>query len=172
MAAKAVIRCAALLAAAMTIVAAPAFAQTNDPNLSQTEIDCLNGNNAAGADCAKGGGTPGAVFLPELIVDLFPNPADAPAPAPAPPADAPAVPAAPGGPIVAPTDLVATEPPRAVIGEFVPDEVLVTVDGDAGAVQQIATAFGLQVRSQRQSRLLGTTLVRFCLLYTSDAADE
>ncbi|RUW82152.1 S8 family serine peptidase, partial [Mesorhizobium sp. M1E.F.Ca.ET.063.01.1.1] len=52
-------------------------------------------------------------------------------------------------------------PPRAVSGEFVPDEVLVTVTGDAGAVQQIATAFGLQVRSQRQSRLLGSTLVRF-----------
>ncbi|MEP6565857.1 MAG: S8 family serine peptidase [Mesorhizobium sp.] len=162
MAAKAVIRFAAVLAAAMTIVAAPAFAQTNDPNLSQTEIDCLNGKNAAGADCAKSGGTPGtgaqtgAVFLPELIVDLFPNPAESPAPAP--PADAPPIPA---GPIVAPTDLGATEPPRAVIGDFVPDEVLVTVDGDAGAVQQIATAFGLQVRSQRQSRLLGTTLVRF-----------
>ena len=42
-----------------------------------------------------------------------------------------------------------------------PDEVLVTVDGDAGAVQQIAASFGLEVRSQRQSRLLGTTLVRF-----------
>lgn len=167
MAAKAVIRCAALLAAAMTIVAAPAFAQTNDPNLSQTEIDCLNGKNAAGGDCAKDGGTPGgatqagAVFLPELIVDLFPNPAEAPTAPPAPPADAPATPAAPAGPIVAPADLVATEPPRAVIGDFVPDEVLVTVDGDAGVVQQIATAFGLQVRSQRQSRLLGTTLVRF-----------
>ncbi|WP_031208541.1 S8 family serine peptidase, partial [Mesorhizobium sp. L2C085B000] len=49
----------------------------------------------------------------------------------------------------------------AIAGEFVPDEVLVTVDGDAGAVQQIAASFGLEVRSQRQSRLLGTTLVRF-----------
>ena len=44
---------------------------------------------------------------------------------------------------------------------FVPDEVLVTVNGDADAVQQIATSFDLQVRSQRQSRLLGSTLVRF-----------
>ena len=174
MAAKAVIGFAAILTAAMTIAAVPAFAQTNDPNLTQAEIDCLNRTNAAGADCAKDGETSGAgpaatgaVFLPSLIVDLFPNPAgggEAPVPTPpsTPPATAPATPAAvPGSPIVSPPDLVATEPPRAVIGDFVPDEVLVTVDGDAGAVQQIATSFGLEVRSQRQSRLLGTTLVRF-----------
>src|SRR5882757_4047606 len=85
MAAKAVILHAALLAAAF--VAAPAFAQTNDPNLSQTQVDCLNRTTAAGAGCDKnndtknGGGTPGAgnatggaVSLPALIVDLFPNP--------------------------------------------------------------------------------------------------
>ncbi|RWF38039.1 MAG: peptidase S8, partial [Mesorhizobium sp.] len=41
------------------------------------------------------------------------------------------------------------------------DEVLVTVDGDAATVQQIAASFGLEVRSERQSRLLGTTLARF-----------
>ncbi|TIW64410.1 MAG: peptidase S8, partial [Mesorhizobium sp.] len=40
-------------------------------------------------------------------------------------------------------------------------EVLVTVDGDAATVQQIAASFGLEVRSERQSRLLGTTLARF-----------
>lgn len=62
--------------------------------------------------------------------------------------------------MVAPTDLVATEPPRAVTGDFVPDEVLVTVNGDAGAVQQIAASFGLEIRSQRRSGLLGNTLVR------------
>ncbi|MER9593402.1 S8 family serine peptidase [Mesorhizobium sp. M0244] len=182
MAAKAVIR----LTAVMTIFAASAMAQTNDPNLTQAEIDCLNRASAAGADCAKDGGgvkdggktpakasTASAVVLPALIVDLFPNPAvvaEAPIPNPgntaappsAPPADAPAVQvAAPGGPVVAPTDLVATEPPRAVIGDFVPDEVLVTINGDAGAVQQIAASFGLEIRSQRQSRLLGNTLVRF-----------
>ncbi|WP_245458398.1 S8 family serine peptidase, partial [Mesorhizobium sp. M7A.F.Ca.CA.002.03.1.1] len=107
------------------------------------------------------------VFLPALIVDLFPNPAASPVRAVAsaqgsgaPPADTQAGPP-PGGPIVSPTDLIAVQPRRAVVGDFVPDEVLVTVDGDAGAVQQIAASFGLQVRSQRQSRLLGTTLVRF-----------
>ncbi|WP_245463693.1 S8 family serine peptidase, partial [Mesorhizobium sp. M7A.T.Ca.US.000.02.2.1] len=141
-----------------------------------TKIDCRDGTNAAGADCAKNGndtkggseaGQSGAVFLPALIVDLFPNPAASPTPVPTPrpapatlPADGQAGPP-PGGPIVSPTDLIAVQPPRAVVGDFVPDEVLVTVDGDAGAVQQIAASFGLQVRSQRQSLLLGTTLVRF-----------
>ncbi|RUV14692.1 peptidase S8 [Mesorhizobium sp. M7A.T.Ca.TU.009.01.3.1] len=175
MAAEAVIRFAAGLATAMAIVV-PASAQTNDPNPDQTKIDCRNGTNAAGADCAKDGndtksgsdaGQSGAVFLPALIVDLFPNPAASPTPVPT-PRPAPATPPAdtqagppPGGPIVSPTDLIAVQPPRAVVGDFVPDEVLVTVDGDAGAVQQIAASFGLQVRSQRQSLLLGTTLVRF-----------
>ncbi|RUT87854.1 MULTISPECIES: S8 family serine peptidase [unclassified Mesorhizobium] len=175
MAAEAVIRFAAMLATAMAI-AVPVSAQTNDPNPDQTKIDCRDGTNAAGADCAKNGndtkggseaGQSGAVFLPALIVDLFPNPAASPTPVPTPrpapatlPADGQAGPP-PGGPIVSPTDLIAVQPPRAVVGDFVPDEVLVTVDGDAGAVQQIAASFGLQVRSQRQSLLLGTTLVRF-----------
>jgi hypothetical protein len=175
MAAEAVIRFAAVLATVMAI-AVPASAQTNDPNPDQTKIDCRDGANAAGADCAKNGSETksgagaaqsGAVFLPALIVDLFPNPSapltpvPTPRPAPAtPPADNQASPP-PGGPIVSPTDLIAVQPPRAVVGDFVPDEVLVTVDGGAGAVQQIAASFGLQVRSQRQSRLLGTTLVRF-----------
>lgn len=175
MAAEAVIRFAAMLATAMAI-AVPVSAQTNDPNPDQTKIDCRDGTNAAGADCAKNGndtkggseaGQSGAVFLPALIVDLFPNPAASPTPVPT-PRPAPATPPAdtqagppPGGPIVSPTDLIAVQPPRAVVGDFVPDEVLVTVDGDAGAVQQIAASFGLQVRSQRQSLLLGTTLVRF-----------
>ncbi|MDG4891682.1 MULTISPECIES: S8 family serine peptidase [unclassified Mesorhizobium] len=179
MAAKAVVLHAAILAA--TFVGAPATAQTNDPNLSQKQIDCLNRTTAAGADCeggAKNGGgksgagnaSGGAVFLPALIVDLFPNPPARPTPAPTQPSGtappkgptstaAPAPP--PSGPIAPPTGLNLAAPPRAVSGEFVPDEVLVTVAGDAGAVQQIATTFGLQVRSQRQSRLLGTTLVRY-----------
>ncbi|TIL56448.1 MAG: peptidase S8 [Mesorhizobium sp.] len=189
MAAKAVIRFAALLVAAIMIGAAPALAQTHDPNLTQTEIDCLN-RRATAADCIKrdtkdgSGERPGAgsaatnaVFLPALIVDLFPNPvgggqaplptpdprrdpASGALPPPVPPAGATAIQAAAaGGPIVSPSDLVAAEPPRAVVGDFVPDEVLVTVEGDA--VQQIAASFGLEVRSQRQSQLLGSTLVRF-----------
>ncbi|RWP34952.1 S8 family serine peptidase [Mesorhizobium sp.] len=189
MAVRAVIRFAALLVAAMIIGAAPALAQTNDPNLTQTEIDCLN-RGATAADCIKrdtkdgSGERPGAgpaatnaVLLPALIVDLFPNPvgggqaplptpdprrdpASGALPPPVPPAGATAIQAAAaGGPIVSPSDLVAAEPPRAIVGDVVPDEVLVTVEGDA--VQQIAASFGLEVRSQRQSQLLGATLVRF-----------
>ncbi|MDG4873522.1 S8 family serine peptidase [Mesorhizobium sp. WSM4935] len=165
-----------------TFVAAPAFAQTNDPSLTQKRLDCLNRKTGAGGGCDTDGGakngvgtsgaaTGGAVFLPALIVDLFPNP-----PVPAGPQtpttsngtspsnssnNTPPPAPAPSGPVTAPKDLNLAEPPRAIAGEFVPDEVLVTVTGDAGVVQQVANSFGLQVRSQRQSRLLGTTLVRF-----------
>ncbi|TGQ65642.1 MAG: peptidase S8 [Mesorhizobium sp.] len=163
------------LAAAVTITAVPASAQNNNAKPDPAKTECRNGTNAAGTDCAKddtgaqdGSDAAGAVFLPALIVDLFPNPAAATPPVPT-PSPGPATPPAggnqagppPSGPIVSPTDLIAVQPPRAVAGEFVPDEVLVTVDGDAGAVQQIAASFGLEVRSQRLSRLLGTTLVRF-----------
>lgn len=182
MAVRALILHAALLAAAF--VAAPAFAQTNDPNLTQKQVDCLGRTAAAGAGCDKdngakngnatpgaGAATDGAVSLPALIVDLFPNPPAGAAPQTPTPssgtsssnggANTPAPAPTPSGPVTVPQGLNLAEPPRAIAGEFVPDEVLVTVDGDAGAVQQIATSFGLQVRSQRQSRLLGTTLVRF-----------
>lgn len=54
MAAKAVIRFS--VAAAMSIAAGSALAQTNDPGLTQTQIDCLNRTNAAAADCNKDGG--------------------------------------------------------------------------------------------------------------------
>ncbi|RUU13518.1 peptidase S8 [Mesorhizobium sp. USDA-HM6] len=187
MAAKAVVLQAAVLVAA-AFVAAPTFAQTNEPNLSQKQVDCLNRATAAGADCDKDSGAGngdgknsgdksgvgtaagGAVFMPALIVDLFPNPpASAAPPTPTQPSGPPTSggsvsatpPPAPGGPVTPPTGLNLAAPPRAVSGEFVPDEVLVTVSGDAGAVQQIANSFGLQVRSQRQSRLLGSTLVRY-----------
>ncbi|MEI9407305.1 S8 family serine peptidase [Mesorhizobium salmacidum] len=175
MAVEAVIRFAAILAGAMTIAAVPASAQSNDATPDRTKIDCSTEANAIAADCIRGGGDKGgsgaaqagAVFLPALIVDLFPNPVALPAPVPTPrpePATAPAANQAgppSGGPIISPTDLIAVQSRRAVTGDFVPDEVLVTVDGDAGAMQQIAASFGLEVRSQRQSRLLGTTLVRF-----------
>ena len=89
----AVIRFAAILAAAMTIAAVPASAQTNATNPDPTKIDCSDASNAASADCAKdgsdtkngsGAAQPGAVFLPALIVDLFPNPVAPPALPPTP----------------------------------------------------------------------------------------
>ena len=200
MAAKAVIRFAALVVAAMMIAAAPALAQTNDPNLSADRKSTastggdgggrLHRGRHKGCRPAKGWITaakgPAQVpprlvqcFFPTLIVDLFPNPAgdgQAPLPTPdprrdpasgalpppVPPAGAAAIQqaAAAGGPIVSPSDLVAAEPPRAIVGDFVPDEVLVTVDGGADA-SEIAACFGLEVRSQRQSQLLGATMVRF-----------
>lgn len=195
-------RFARLVLAATLFAATPVFAQTNDPNLTPQQLDCLNQTTAAGnANClqpggpAPGGSTPGgpsgssrlpgAVGLPELIVDLFPNPGDFPGvasggqpatPVPTPnPLRDPAGGAAPSGgggqagsPPPAPPAADATPPgpaitaaPRAISGAFVPDEVLVTVDGGAADAQALAAAYGLEIRSQRQSTLLGTSLVRF-----------
>ncbi len=172
----------------------PALAQTAVPGAQKQSIECRDGDeNCTSPDEA---GTPSGgsvIVLPDLIVDLFPNPTASPGgentgglPVPTPdprrpadatlppavdaPADAQASPAGsqagataqpPSGPIIAPTDLPLAEPLRAIAGDFVSDEVLVTVSGDPDAVQQLAISFGLQVRSQRQSRLLGATLVRY-----------
>lgn len=176
---------AGLLVAAFSVH--PTLAQTAGPARQSQPTECPDG----GRDCPPqaGAGTPSggsAVTLPDLIVNLFPNPPDAagdgdgglpvPTPDPRRPPDAALPPAGgapagsqaaaptgpiPSGPIVAPTDLPLAEPLRAITGDFVPDEVLVTVSGDAEAVQQLAISFGLQIRSQRQSRLLGATLVRY-----------
>ena len=62
---------------------------------------------------------------------------------------------------VAAATRLAVVSPRAITGAFVPDEVLVTIDGDAAAVQDIATSFGLDIRSQRVSNLLGVVVVRY-----------
>src|SRR4051794_31936353 len=133
MAAKAVILHAALFAAAF--VAAPAFAQTNDPNLNQTQVDCLNRTTAAGAGCDKDGGAKsgggargagtavdGAVSLPALIVALSPTPPAGAAPQTSSPsngtsssngaASAPTPP--PSGPVTVPQGLNLAEPPRAI----------------------------------------------------------
>ncbi|TIT30435.1 MAG: peptidase S8, partial [Mesorhizobium sp.] len=76
----------------MAIVTVPASAQTNATNPDRAKIDCSDEVNATAADCVKDGGAKGrsgaaeagAVFLPALIVDLFPNPAAPPAPVPTP----------------------------------------------------------------------------------------
>lgn len=204
-----------LLAAWLAAGPSLAFAQTNDPSLTQQDIDCLSRLSKSAAEtCAVGApptpqpkpdtaagatatGAPaeseaaveasaagtelelagtdeppqaGAVAMPALIVDLFPQPdpsAQPPAgtsqPAePQPAADAAAAGAAttpppPAGPIVSGPAIAA---PRAITGAFVPDEVLVTVDGDAAVLTDIASTLGLQVRSQRTSALLGSTVAR------------
>ncbi|MEP9386908.1 S8 family serine peptidase [Mesorhizobium sp. KR9-304] len=207
---------ATLVWAAVLIAAFSASAQTNDPSLTEADLECLRLQAAGGPDCVPGAArpdeftvqgepsapnpdapdttpagpavaadgpnaadaNPNAVLLPGLIVDLFPNPppgatsdpadpAEPPAAADAaaagtPPSDQPADPPAP--PPVPPGALAVAPPtaaPVAVSGAFVPDEVLVTVDGDAAVAAAIAAAFGLEVRSQRSSTLLGSTLVRF-----------
>lgn len=178
-----------LLLAAALLAAGPAFAQTNDPNITPEQLDCLaKATSATAADCLKpgggGGGGGGAagpggaapVGVPDMLVDLFPStagpstsapaaaatPATAPVPTPNP--GAPGGPPGPGaaGPASTPPQPVAlTVPPRAIEGDFVPDEVLVTIDGGPDVAQAVAASFGLDIRSQRQSALLGTSVVRF-----------
>lgn len=224
--------------AAVLLAAFPAFAQTNDPSLTEQDLDCFRKQASGGPDCVPGqaaqepaaapgatgeGGAaqpdeftvqgapsapgasdaapadpalanpqpddpgrnpagtgaadagsanPNAVLLPGLIVDLFPNPPPSAAPEPAAPAEpaqaadaAPATPPAdpPASPPTSPGSLATlppTVPPVAVQGEFVPDEVLVTIDGDAAVAAAVAADFGLEVRSQRTSTLLGATIAR------------
>jgi subtilisin family serine protease len=168
-----------VVAAAMCIAAFAASAQTNDPSLTDSDLDCLR-RQAAGLECVPdetgdgeapdaGSSEAGsnAVRLPELIVDLFPNPPPDKTAQPTASAD-PALDPEPGAAsqqIAPPPRPPATAPPVvapvAVLGEFVPDEVLVTVDGDAAVVAALAAAFSLEIRSQRTSGLLGSTLVRF-----------
>jgi hypothetical protein len=167
-------RGAVLLAAlaALAISIAPASAASTAAAGTPPGRDC-----AGQADCdnlSGGGSTAGGVVLPALIVDLFPNP-----PAggqPIGPVDGSGTPGdgtsgdGTGGPANPPPAAgasaraempAAVAPTQALAGAFVPDEVLATVDGGPAAVQEIASAFGLQVRSQRFSTLLGMTLARF-----------
>jgi hypothetical protein len=150
----------------------PAIAANPDP-ADPGRDDASTGTAADTAD-AK----PNAVLLPGLIVDLFPNPppratsepaapnqsaqaADAAPASPAPDSTPPEPPAPPPRP---PGSLATVPPvtaPVAVQGEFVPDEVLVTIDGDAAVAAAVAADFGLEVRSQRTSTLLDSTIVRF-----------
>lgn len=88
----------------------------------------------------------GSVVLPQILVDLFDPGVTVPAESP------------PGAP--PPTASPPLTPPQAISGEFVPDEVLVTIDGSAQTAASLAATFGLEVRSTRQSTLLGVTVAR------------
>ena len=161
---------ASMLTAAV-FAAIPVGAQTNDPNLTDADLECLRRQAKGGPECVIGaepqaaGGD--AVVLPELIADLFPDPLGGrpqggePGSLP----DNPPVPTPdPRNVPPAATDLASlplSAPPRAVVGDFVPDEVLVTIEGDGAVAAAIAAEFGLDIRSQRVSPLLGATLVRF-----------
>ena len=162
----------AAFSAAMLVGATPALAQTNDPSGAlPTDRPTVR---PEGTDPAYDRGGQNAVLLPDLLFDLFPNPAGG---EPAQPGSGAgqAEPASPqaGGPPPVPTQnplgpaaAAAVRQPlaipaQAITGEFVPDEVLVTIEGDGAAVQDIAADFGLEIRSQRLSTLLGLTVVRF-----------
>jgi hypothetical protein len=169
-----VVLLAALAAFALSTAIAPALAAPASPAAS---AESGNNRDCAGrANCGdtSGGEASGAVVLPGLIVDLFPNPPGGTRPAePAGGSGSPGDGTSGGGtggaasppPVAggsAPSGMPATsEPTQALSGDFVPDEVVATVDGGPAAVQQIANAFGLQVRAQRSSTLLGATVVRF-----------
>lgn len=197
---------AQLMVVAALFAASPAFAQTNDPSLTPDQLDCLSkATSANAADCLKpgggggdagGGGGGATVGLPDMLVDLFPNPggpsasapsttalpstvppSTVPVPTPNPqrgdgsPASASDPASSTPAPPVPPPNQASLPPlpqgaalavaPRAIEGAFVPDEVLVTVDGGPAVAQAVAASFGLDIRAQRQSPLLGTSLVRY-----------
>jgi hypothetical protein len=151
---------------------------------SRGTVACPEGQvptSIAGMPCAPapgGAGTasvpPGAVFLPDILVDLFPWTPREPAVATDPGTAAHGgttgggTAAPTGGGTAAPLQVAsaagAARPlaaaPRAITGAFVPDEVLVTIEGDQPVVADLAADFGLEVRSQRLSELLGVTIAR------------
>ncbi|MCV3242448.1 S8 family serine peptidase [Mesorhizobium sp. ZC-5] len=157
-------RSASLVLATALLAAGPVFAQTA-PTVQPSDNGQLPDREPSGRL---------VVILPDILVDLFDGAADGSArpgdsadltdPAPVPtPNPGPGSPP-PGDPAQAspanppPSPLTA---PQAVSGDFVPDEVLVTIDGDAQSVQDIAAALNLDIRSQRLSTLLGVTVVRY-----------
>ncbi len=102
------------------------------------------------------------VELPSLLIDLFRSTPPEASKALTPQAvAAPANPAPRNGTVPPTRDFASTQPLVSVSGAFVPDEVLVTINGDQQAIQDIALTLGLEVRSVRTSFLLKTGVVRF-----------
>ncbi len=113
------------------------------------------------------------VYLPQMLAELFGPGTGGAAPAqPATSGDAPStngdVSDGGTGPAASPPTTAGAgalarpvAPQRAISGAFVPDEVLVTLDGDADVAAAVAAQFGLELRSARASGLLGRTIARF-----------
>lgn len=180
-----------LLGVAIALMAGMAQAQTNAPAVTRTvPQDCADDQSEPGCREAKEDARqPGVVYLPGILAELFGRSpgsigpgadlperrstpsanggqTDNPSPASSTdganggsPARAGAAPA--NGFAPSRRAPAASVPLRAVVGDHVPDEVLVTIDGDVAEAEAVAAALGLEVRSSRGSALLGTTVARY-----------
>lgn len=134
-------------------------------------FDLLAGLAAGRSPEGSPGRTTGPGARPPVVAGGGPSPAPAsPSGPPSTPPPAPPVPLPSAGPVAAPPEPTPPPapvpapprvPPRAVAGSAVPDEVLVTLDGDQALAEAIAAANNLEIRALRTSDLLGSTLVRY-----------
>lgn len=132
----------ALAALAVFFAPAGAAAQQQGEARSSAPLFCAEDDERPECAPTRDGFGRLVVYLPQLLAELFPAGSGAAA---APPSAA----------------IPAIERPRAIAGAFVPDEVMVTIEGDAAAAAEIASAFGLEIRGQRVSALLGASVVRY-----------
>lgn len=160
------------LAVLAVIVATPAFAQSTGNNgggngqggttLSErTGVICVQGAAAGNRGCGrkKGSDTVSVIRVP------VPQPRTVTIATPPTPKKKPGrkVAKATGEPKLAalPRARPADAPTFTLVGDFVTDEVLVALDGDAAAASTLASRFNLTIRAQRTSTLIGRRLVRF-----------
>ena len=141
---------------AITLLLASGFIGSLVPTASAQSVKVED------ASSQQSGQASDVIELPTLIIDLFRStPQDQPATT-SPQTAAPVANVSPTSiQPASPTNFGPNPPMVATTGNYVPDEVLVTVNGDGQFVQDIANSLGLQVRSVRTSFLLGTSLVRF-----------
>ncbi|WP_265517141.1 S8 family serine peptidase [Nitratireductor luteus] len=180
-----------LLGTILALTAGLASAQTNAPAVTRpVPQDCADDQSRPGCRGAEEDARqPGVVYLPPLLAELFgrspgsvgpggdlpkrpstppandgqTNDASSASPSDSPNGGSPTQAGAAPANGFAPSRRApaASVPPRAVVGDHVPDEVLVTIDGDVAAAEAIAAALGLEVRSSRASALLDTTVARY-----------
>jgi subtilisin family serine protease len=148
--------------AALAASALPAAAQQADATAQRIETVpryCSDVDDRAECRPARDRTGRLVVYLPDLLADLFPSGSVGQPAAPA----TPVAPTAPATAALAPSLASARPavPSRAIVGQHVPDEVVVTIDGGEADVAQIAAAYGLETRAARVSGLLGASVVRF-----------